>query len=126
MGMQGIFIIMVIGLILGGIIIGLTEVLTYKRVEATVQGLSVQQGFQRHTIPWEQALLFAAVRLMDPESTPIKYELSSKRALLRWETKYPGCGFITSPRQRQEYEQLLNDLLSCTHTQTGLLLLDLR
>lgn len=122
-GSRGIYIM--VWIMLGGIIIGLAGIGTYQRIEATPQGLVVQRGLKRRTILWEQARLFAAVRLTSPDCMPVQYELSSPRTLLRWSARYPASGIITSPRQPQAYEQRLCDLLSAIRLHTGLPLLDL-
>ncbi len=123
-GSRGIF--SAAWILLGGIIIGLAGAGNYQLIEATAQGLVIQRGIKRRTIPWKQARLFAAVRLMNPDSTPVQYELSSACTLLRWDARYPAGGIITSPRQPQEYEKRLCDLLSSIRLHTGLPLLDLR
>lgn len=123
-GSRAIFI--VTWLLLGAITIILAGTGKYQRIEATTQGLVIQRGFKRRAIPWEQARLFAAVRLMNPDSMPAQYELSSSCTLLRWGASYPTGGVIASPRQPQEYEKRLCALLSSIRVHTGLPLLDLR
>lgn len=112
--------------VLGVILPGLIGILTYQRIEATQQGLMIQRGWKQHSIAWEQAKLFAALRLLSPESMPVQYELSSAQTLLRWGVHSPKGMMITSPRQKQEYEQRLRDLLSSIRIHTGLPFLDLR
>lgn len=111
--------------VLGAIFLGLIGIQKYQRIEATQQGLMVQRGWKQRSISWEQAKLFAALRLLSPESMPVQYELSSAQTLLRWEAHYPKGMMITSPRQKQEYEQRLRDLLSSIRIHTGLPFLDL-
>lgn len=116
-----------LGVALGGVIIGLTGVLLYQRIEITEQALVVQRGLKRRKIRWEQARLFAVIRVLNGKGVPVQYELSSAHVLLRWNASYPpGFGFVTCPAEKAAYEQLLAGLLAYISTKTGLPLLDLR
>src|SRR5579875_397286 len=113
-------------LALGGIIIGLTGTLMYQRIEATEQALTVQRGLKRQKLLWEQAKLFASIRILGGGDTPAQYKISGEHKLLRLTTAYPPCyGFVTRPQGKEPYERLLNDLLTYIHARTGLPLLDL-
>lgn len=118
-------LIMLIWGVLSPLSFGLGWLLKYQRIEATPQGLLVQRGWRRRFIPWQQARLFASLRLPGLGGTSVQYELSSTQALLRWDAHYPKGMMTTTPRQRQSYEQQLRDVLSFIHLQTGLPLLDL-
>jgi len=122
---NGLFLLL--WMALGGMIIGLTGVLMYQRIEITEQALVVQKGLKRRKMPWGQARLFAALRVLDRKGMPVLYELSSASMLLRWNAFYPpGFGFVTYPPGKAAYEQLLAELLAYTHARTDLPLLDLR
>lgn len=120
---SGTIIILGIFFVFLGGFFGMLGLLRYQRIEATQEGLLIQRGLKRRTIPWEQATLFASVKL---KGLPDQYELSSASTCLRWEAHYPQGVFIaSSPKTRQEYEQQLLNLLSVIRSRTGLPLMDL-
>jgi hypothetical protein len=72
-----------IRVVFGALSFGPIVSLKYQRIEATQQGLVVQRGWKRRFIPWDEAKLFAALRLLGPENMPTQYEISSTQTLLR-------------------------------------------
>lgn len=113
--------------VLGTLVIGLAALAFYQRIDVSSEALSVQHGWWRKRIPWQEARLFAVLGLDEKDnSRPYLYELSSARTILRWTHVASGPGFALQPCDRQEYWRRLDDLSAYIRSTTGLMLRDLR
>lgn len=114
-------------LILGALVFGLSALALYQRIEITDKMLLVQRGWRRGRIPWSEARLFAVLSLDEKARARADYyELSSARTILRWTHVAPAGGFTLSPRNREEYMRLLEELRVFIRVKTGLMVRDLR
>jgi hypothetical protein len=112
---------------LGGLVLGLCAIAFYQRIEVTEESLMVQRGWKRRAIPWKEARLFAVIGLDEKNNSRVtQYELSSKRAILRWVHVPAGVGFVLQPGNRDEYKRLLENLRVYIRVKTGLMVRDLR
>lgn len=114
-------------LVLGALVLGLFALTFYQRIEITDDSLMVQHGWLRRRIPWQEARLFAVLSLDEKNrSSANQYELSSRRAILRWTHSPVGPAFVSQPRERDEYKRLLEELRAYIRVKTGLMVRDLR
>ena len=113
-------------LALGALVLGLIALAFYQRIEIAQNALTVQHGWRRRQIPWQEARLFAVLGLDKNNARPYLYELSSARTILRWTHVAPGMGFALQPRDRQAYWKRLDDLGAYIRFRTNLMLRDLR
>src|SRR5579875_389783 len=112
---------------LGALILGLSAMAFYQRIEVTENALTVQHGWRRRSIPWKEARLFAVLSLDEKDrSRANQYELSSERIILRWVHVPSGLGFALQPGNRDEYKRLLEELRVYIRVKTGLMVRDLR
>lgn len=126
-------------IVLGALVLGAFSLGFYQRIEVSEDSLMVQRGWLRRSIPWNEARLFAILTFDQPgnsssrtivsekeHSGPRMYELSSPRAILRWVHGAVGPAFTLYPRDREEYQRLMEELRAYIRMKTGLMVLDLR
>lgn len=112
---------------LGTLILALSALVFYQRIEVTDEALMVQHGLRRQSIAWPDARLFALISLDEKNTTRAnQYELSSERSILRWTHGAVGAGFVLQPRDRNEYRRILEELRAYIRIKTGLMVRDLR
>jgi len=125
--------------VLGALVLGAFSLGFYQRIEVGEDSLMVQRGWLRGRIPWNEARLFAVLTFDLPgdassrtivseraSSGPRIYELSSARTILRWVHGAVGPAFTLHPRDRQEYQRLMEEVRAYIRMKTGLMVLDLR
>jgi hypothetical protein len=124
-------------LLLGALVLAAFAVGFYQRIEVSEDALLVQHGWLRRRVPWGEARLFAILNLEEPARSSTHrvvpererarlYELSSAHTILRWVHEGGGPAFVSSPRDREEYRRLLEELRAYIRIKTGLMVLDLR
>lgn len=131
--------VIAVWIVLGALVLGAFAVGFYQRIEVTEGALIVQRGWLRRRLFWNEACLFAVLDLDEPARSSSRavvherehlrarlYELSSPRTILRWVHGAAGPAFVSSPRDREEYRRLLEELRAYIRIKTGLMVRDLR